>query len=437
MRAAAECKPAYVTWVNSLGRSWFTLSSSRRSRTGAITETGKNSMSDRDIATVGPVRAVTRSVLLASIAAGLLAPAAFAAKPVKRPPAQGSFTDHLDAVDSTRWAIADGWTNSSPFDNAWRADHVGFHDGWLDLRLDDVAALGQPYSSGEYRTVGYFGYGCYETSMRPVARAGVVSSFFTFAGPFDNGGNGKHNEIDIEFLGYDTTRVQLNFWTNDDAYAAGNEVLLDLGFDAAADFHRYAFKWTARSIAWYVDGTRVYEAFDTPSNPVPKAADSLQKIMMNVWPVDATAAAWAGEFVYAGQPEHGLYDWVRYTAGEECEIGSPPDPPPPPPTGDPAVLHVDRIEMSLGGRGSQAIASVGIVDGLGQPVAGVAVAGAWSGAITGGDTSRTTSSLGIATFYSSRSKAAGSVQFCVTSVTANGKTYDAAANGETCDAIAK
>jgi hypothetical protein len=31
-----------------------------------------------------------------------------------------------------------------------------------------------------------------------------VSAFFTFAGPYDNGGNGRHNEIDVEFLGYDT-----------------------------------------------------------------------------------------------------------------------------------------------------------------------------------------------------------------------------------------
>jgi endo-1,3-1,4-beta-glycanase ExoK len=54
-----------------------------------------------------------------------------------------------------------------------------------------------------------------------VAESGVVSSFFTFAGPFDNGGNGKHNEIDIEFLRFDTRTFQVNFWTNDDTYAGG------------------------------------------------------------------------------------------------------------------------------------------------------------------------------------------------------------------------
>jgi beta-glucanase (GH16 family) len=63
-----------------------------------------------------------------------------AGKPAPRPPAQGSFTDQLHFFDSARWAEADGWTNGSPFDNAWGADHIGFHDLLMDLRLDDTSA---------------------------------------------------------------------------------------------------------------------------------------------------------------------------------------------------------------------------------------------------------------------------------------------------------
>jgi endo-1,3-1,4-beta-glycanase ExoK len=361
-----------------------------------------------------------------------------AGKPAPKPPkAQGTFTDHLTAFDSTRWTMADGWANGSPFDNAWRADHVSFVDGKLDIRLDDDGAFGQPYSSGEYRTTGYYGYGCFEAGFRPVARSGVVSSFFTFAGPYDNGGNGKHNEIDFEFLGRDTTVVQLNYWANDDAYASANEVLLNLGFDASKAFHAYAFKWTSRSIAWYVDGSLVHEVFDSAARPIPKAAESLQKIMMNVWPVDDTAAAWAGVFSYPGQPLHGLYDWVRYTAGEDCTIGPPPpSPPPPDPSATPSV-HVQQIAMSTDARSTQAIARVTIVDNLGQPVSGATVSGAWSGVISGGDTSRSTDSLGTATFYSARSRSPGSVQFCVTGIAAGALLYDNTANLETCSSIVK
>lgn len=383
----------------------------------------------------GALRACPRVAAVLAVAGTMLVPFAEAAKPRPRPTASGSFTDHLTSYDTSRWIKADGWTNGSPFDNAWLASHAAHRDGLLELRLDDQAALGEPYSSGEVRTTGYYGYGCFEAKFRPVAQPGVVTSFFTFAGPYDNGGNGRHNEIDVEFLGYDTRRVQLNFWTNDDSYSLRNEVLLDLGFDAAQALHRYGFKWTSGGIAWYVDGNLVHEVFDSPLNPTPKAADSLQKIMVNLWPVDETAAAWAGTFAYPGQPLHAEYDWVRYVAGESCELG--PEPAPPQQSGDPARMHVFAIGMALNARRTQAIASVSIVDGLGRAVPAAAVDGAWSGAITSGDTSRKTDANGVATFYSSQSRTGGTVTFCVTAVRKSGLVYDSTADEQTCGAIAK
>jgi hypothetical protein len=55
---------------------------------------------------------------------------AMAAKPgVERPPVQGTFTDHFDSLNTNQWSRADGWKNGSPFDNAWRGDHVGSWTG--------------------------------------------------------------------------------------------------------------------------------------------------------------------------------------------------------------------------------------------------------------------------------------------------------------------
>jgi beta-glucanase (GH16 family) len=231
----------------------------------------------------------------------------------------GSFLDQLGTYDTQRWIKADRWTNGSPFDNAWRADHV-IHDrttGLMSLRLSNRAYLGQPYSSGEYRTRGFYGYGCYEARFRPVRQPGVVTSFFTFAGPYDNGGNGRHNEIDVEFLGRDTTIVQFNFWTNDDAYGSHNERVLQLGFDAAEAAHNYGFRWFEGGLEWYVDGNRVDSFLDTDVVRTPKPSESYQKIMMNVWPVDDTASGWAGTFKYEGaRVAH--YEWVRYDASLDC-----------------------------------------------------------------------------------------------------------------------
>ena len=362
---------------------------------------------------------------------------AAAARPAPKPPAASAgFTDHFNAYDATRWSKADGWKNGSPFDNAWAADHVTVADGKLDLRLDNVAQLGEPYTSGELRTNGYFGYGCYEASFKPIMVPGVVTSLFTFAGPYDNGGNGKHNEIDVEFLGDKPKQVQLNFWTNDDTYSSRNEVLVDFDWDPTAKFHRYGFKWTASKIEWYIDGGLVYTAFDSKSNPIPKATESLQKIMVNAWPVDETAALWAGAFEYPNTPLHAEYEWIRHIAGESCSLLEPPADVPPP-SGDTSTASVRDVALSLDSRATQVIARVNVVDGLGRPVAGAAVAGTWSGAISTGDTARTTDSTGTATFYSSRTRTTGQVNFCVANVSAAGLDYVPGSNVETCDAITK
>ena len=362
---------------------------------------------------------------------------AHAAKPAPKPPsAAGSFIDHFDAQDSVRWSRADGWTNGSPFDNAWLADHVLYAAGRVELQLDDVAALGQPYSSGELRTNAYYGYGCYEASFKPITVPGVVTALFTFAGPYDNGGNGKHNEIDIEFLGSQSQRVQFNFWSNDDAYTSRNEMLLDLGFDPAVAYHRYGFRWTAGGIQWFVDGQLVHSVTDSAANPTPKATESLQKIMVNAWPVDETAVLWAGQFAYPGTPLRASYEWVRHIAGADCSLLDPPQTPPPP-SGDASKMHVHGIDMALDAKATQAIARVNVVDGLGRPVSGVAISGAWGGAITAGDTARTTDAAGTATFYSARSRNPGKVTFCVSKLAHSSLVYDAVSNVETCDAVAK
>jgi beta-glucanase (GH16 family) len=364
--------------------------------------------------------------------------AAHARKPVPppMPTAQGSFTDHLSAYNSDIWMMADGWRSGAPFACGWNADNVSFDGNHMSLVLDDTPITGDAYSSGQYGTTGYYGYGCYEASFKPVPASGVVSSFFTFAALSDNGGNGQHNEIDIEFLGYDTSQLQANFWTNDDAYDHGHEQLIPLNFDASSAFHTYGFKWTSTGIGWWVDGVMVHLVNDASADPTPKATESLQKIMTNVWPVDSTAAIWAGTFVYPGTPLHGDYDWVRYTEGETCSM-SQPAPLPPTQSGDPSVMHVATITLSLGSQNRQAGALVTIANGLGQPVPGVTVQGLWSGLTTGGDTSSVTGTDGSAIFYSARSSSHGTFTFCVKSLTRSGMTYGATANAETCDGITK
>ena len=138
--------------------------------------------------------------------------------------------------------------------------------------------------------------------MKAIKNDGVVSSFFTYTGPTD--GN-PWDEIDIEILGKDTTKVQFNYFTD----SKGNhEYMHDLGFDAAEDFHTYAFEWHEDKIVWFVDGVEVYSASE--SIPVTEG-----KIMMNAW-CGKGVDGWLNAFDDTNMPLSAEYEWVKFTPFE-------------------------------------------------------------------------------------------------------------------------
>nr|1CPN_A Chain A, CIRCULARLY PERMUTED [Paenibacillus macerans] len=155
------------------------------------------------------------------------------------------------------------------------------------------------FDCAEYRSTNIYGYGLYEVSMKPAKNTGIVSSFFTYTGPAHGT---QWDEIDIEFLGKDTTKVQFNYYTNG---VGGHEKVISLGFDASKGFHTYAFDWQPGYIKWYVDGVLKHTATaNIPSTP--------GKIMMNLW--NGTGVDdWLGSYNGAN-PLYAEYDWVKYTS---------------------------------------------------------------------------------------------------------------------------
>ena len=82
----------------------------------------------------------------------------------------------------------------------------------------------------------------------------------------------------------------------------------DLGFDAAEDFHTYAFEWHEDKIVWFVDGVEVYSA--TESIPVTES-----KIMMNAW-CGTGVDSWLKAFDDSNLPLVAEYKWFSYTPFE-------------------------------------------------------------------------------------------------------------------------
>ncbi|KFA96609.1 glycoside hydrolase family 16 protein [Vibrio sp. ER1A] len=229
-----------------------------------------------------------------------------------------AFDDPLISLDTNRWFIADGWENGYPFLNRWQHDHAEFSPQGLALNLSNIIDNhGYPdIVSGEIRTQGFYGNGCFEVEMKPVKAEGVVSAFFLFAGPYDQpeGGNGTHNEIDIEFIGLNTNLVQFNFWSNDDSYEQRNEYIHYLDFDAADEFHKYAIEWNKNTIKWYIDDELVYKVRNTKAQPIPSQTDTKLRAMMNIWATAPELSNWAGLYDQSTGAHHSAhYRNFRFT----------------------------------------------------------------------------------------------------------------------------
>ncbi len=179
------------------------------------------------------------------------------------------------SYDDTEIMEAARWANGGVFGCVFSKDNVSFKDGIMTLKIDKNtnSKYDYEYSGAEYRTKGTYKYGLYSVKMKPIKNDGVVSSFFTYTGP----AHGTiWDEIDIEFLGKDTTKVQFNFFADGEG---DHEYIYELGFDASEEWHEYAFLWEEDAITWYVDGVAVHKV-TSESYTLPKTES---KIMMNVW----------------------------------------------------------------------------------------------------------------------------------------------------------
>lgn len=187
---------------------------------------------------------------------------------------------------------ASRWSNGGMFNCTFSTQNAVVTGGILNLSVTKSAS---GYLGGEYQSYDRYSYGYYSVSMKAASCSGVVSSFFTYTN--------NRDEIDIEFLGKDTTKVQFNYFVKG---VGGHEYLYELGFDASKEFHEYGFDWQRGSITWYVDGKAVYSVYgDMPNTEM--------KIMMNAWN-GIGVDDWLGPLDESRLPATGQYQWVGYSA---------------------------------------------------------------------------------------------------------------------------
>lgn len=165
----------------------------------------------------------------------------------------------------------------------------------LTLREEQTQVRG--LTSGAIASRASYRHGRFRAELRPSGVTGVVTGVFLHR-------NGPRQEIDIEFLGKDTTMMLVNVFYNPGPEGTkleygyrGTPTVIDLGFDAADDFHTYEIDWQPGAIRWLVDGEALYERANWNPTPIP---DQPLQFNLNLW--HSRAKKFAGTLAAAQLP---------------------------------------------------------------------------------------------------------------------------------------
>jgi GR25 family glycosyltransferase involved in LPS biosynthesis len=183
-----------------------------------------------------------------------------------------------DKLDDEAWKLRDDTfpSNMALFTPA----NVSQPEGHALLTLCQEQTSVRGLTSGAIATRASYRYGTFKAELRPPGVPGLVTGMFLHR-------NGPRQEIDIEFLGKDISKMLVNVFYNPGPEGTkleygyrGTPTLVDLGFDAADDFHTYEIDWLPNTIRWLVDGEVVYERMTWAPTPIPN--QPLQ-FNLNLW----------------------------------------------------------------------------------------------------------------------------------------------------------
>lgn len=89
---------------------------------------------------------------------------------------QCSFMDGFSFFNNKRWVRSYGYANGPPFDSWWAWSNVFINKKYSTLGIAVTKQFsgesGLFHASGEVKSKGRYGYGCYEAKMRPIAKPG-------------------------------------------------------------------------------------------------------------------------------------------------------------------------------------------------------------------------------------------------------------------------
>ena len=216
-----------------------------------------------------------------------------------------AWEDQFDTLDTSRWSLmTHSWDGNLAQFSTTNAEVA---EGILKLNLTPAAeGAAKPYLGVEYRSKDTLQYGKVEARARFAKGSAVVSSLVLIYTPWPPD---DWNELDIEFLGKNTDRVQFNHMINippADPISGHRQYpkLVTLTFDPGADYHDYTIEWVPGRARFAVDGQVLHEATEEMSRMVLP-----QNILLTIWASDSPA--WAGPVDQTTAPTSAEYDWIK------------------------------------------------------------------------------------------------------------------------------
>jgi GR25 family glycosyltransferase involved in LPS biosynthesis len=186
---------------------------------------------------------------------------------------------HLKDLDFTHWVLRDDTFPSNLSIFCPRNCFIGT-DGIARLMLREEHTPVRDYTSAAICSKQFYHYGRFIAEIRPAKVSGLITGVFLHR-------NSPRQEIDIEFLGKDTTKMLINVYYNPGIEGArmeygyrGTPTLIDLGFDASKDYHRYEIEWYDNIIRWYVDEQLAFERVSWNPTPIPHLP---MQFNINLW----------------------------------------------------------------------------------------------------------------------------------------------------------
>ena len=219
-----------------------------------------------------------------------------------------AWQDDFDSVDLDRWQLmTHSWDgNLAQFTGSNATTDAGILSLALTSEPTDTT---KPYRGVEMRSRDTLTYGRVEASVRFAPGSAVVSSLVLLYTPWPPP---DWNELDIEFLGMNSDRIQFNHMINIPPAdpATGHlqyPAMVTLDMNPSEDFHTYAIEWTPGEARFSIDGVVLHTATEEMARMVLP-----QNILLTIWA--SSSAGWAGPIDETTAPTSADYDWIKVYA---------------------------------------------------------------------------------------------------------------------------